>query len=152
MQVMEGDIIRTIRDQHPYFAHYHTAGNPGRNEIDATQELNYPAIMRAILETGYEGYVGQEFVPKGDVLEALKSAFEICNVSLWWASAPPSAPVATIRSSLGVKPHDHDHGASPLYGAAYQPHCLKCTIVLPTFVIRSCCGALARSPAPLRYA
>ena len=82
MQIMEGDIIRTIRDQHPYFAHYHTAGNPGRNEIDATQELNYPAIMRAILETGYEGYVGQEFVPKGDVLEALKSAFEICNVSL----------------------------------------------------------------------
>ncbi len=82
MQIMEGDIIRTIRDQHPYFAHYHTAGNPGRNEIDATQELNYPAIMRAILETGYKGYVGQEFVPKGDVLEALKSAFEICNVSL----------------------------------------------------------------------
>jgi hydroxypyruvate isomerase len=65
-QIMEGDIIRTIRAHHDKIAHYHTAGNPGRNEIDDTQELNYPAIMRAIKETGYTGWIGQEFVPKGD--------------------------------------------------------------------------------------
>ena len=82
MQIMEGDIIRTIGDQHAYFGHYHTAGNPGRNEIDDTQELNYPPIMRAILATGYDGYVGQEFVPKGDPVAALKDAFERCNVSV----------------------------------------------------------------------
>src|SRR5712672_93615 len=65
MQIMEGDIIRTIQENHPYFAHYHTGGNPGRNEIDDSQELNYPAIVKAISATGYEGYLGQEFVPKG---------------------------------------------------------------------------------------
>lgn len=79
-QVMEGDIIRTIRTHHEKIAHYHTAGNPGRNEIDETQELNYPAIMRAIKETGYTGFIGQEFVPKGDALTALKRAYEICDV------------------------------------------------------------------------
>ncbi|MEP7288800.1 MAG: TIM barrel protein [Chloroflexota bacterium] len=82
MQVMEGDIIRTIRDHHAWFAHYHTAGNPGRIDLDETQELYYPAIMRAILATGYDGFVAQEFLPKGDPVAALKSAFEICNVSL----------------------------------------------------------------------
>lgn len=81
MQVMEGDVIRTIQQQHPHFGHYHTAGNPGRNEIGETQELNYPAIMRAILATGYEGYVGQEFVPTGDPLKGLRQAFEICNIA-----------------------------------------------------------------------
>jgi hydroxypyruvate isomerase len=81
MQVMEGDIIRTIQTCHPFFGHYHTAGNPGRNEIDETQELCYPAIMRAILATGYEGYVGQEFVPRGDPVAALRTAFNLCGVS-----------------------------------------------------------------------
>jgi hydroxypyruvate isomerase len=81
MQIMEGDIIRTIRDNHTYFGHYHTAGNPGRNDLDEDQELNYPAIMRAILATGYDGYVGQEFIPKGDPVVALRDAFERCNVT-----------------------------------------------------------------------
>ena len=79
-QIMEGDIIRTIRDNHPYINHYHTGGNPGRNEIDETQELYYPAIMRAIAETGFDGFVGQEFVPKGDPLKALETSFRICDV------------------------------------------------------------------------
>jgi hydroxypyruvate isomerase len=79
MQVMEGDIIRTIQDHHIYFGHYHTAGNPGRNEIGAAQELYYPAIMRAILATGYDGYVGQEFIATGDPVAALKEAFDLCN-------------------------------------------------------------------------
>ncbi len=81
MQVMEGDIIATIRKYHPYFGHYHTAGVPGRNEIDETQELNYTAIMRAIVETGYTGYVAQEFIPKNlDVFASLRKAIEICEV------------------------------------------------------------------------
>jgi len=79
-QIMEGDIIRTIRENHQYILHYHTGGNPGRNEIDETQELYYPAIMRAVVETGYSGYVGQEFVPKGNPVQALERAFEICDV------------------------------------------------------------------------
>ncbi|NLX23633.1 MAG: TIM barrel protein [Phycisphaerae bacterium] len=79
-QIMEGDIIRTIRDHHEYILHYHTGGNPGRNEIDETQELYYPAIMRAIADTGFKGFVGQEFVPKGDPLKAMERAFEICTV------------------------------------------------------------------------
>jgi hydroxypyruvate isomerase len=82
MEVMEGDIIRTIRDNHSYFAHYHTAGNPGRHELDETQELYYPPIIRAILETGYEGYLGQEFIPRGDPIAGLKQAFDLCNVSI----------------------------------------------------------------------
>jgi hydroxypyruvate isomerase len=80
MQIMEGDVIRTIRDHHQYIAHYHTGGVPGRNEIDETQELYYPAIMRAILETGYEGFVGQEFVPKRDPLTSLAQGYRICDV------------------------------------------------------------------------
>ena len=63
MQIMEGDVIRTIRDNNQYIGHYHTGGNPGRNEIDETQELNYPAIVKAIVATGYRGYLGQEFIP-----------------------------------------------------------------------------------------
>ena len=82
MQIMEGDIIRTIEDHHAYFGHYHTAGNPGRHELDDTQELSYPPIVRAILKTGYEGYLGQEFVPRGDPIAGLKQAFDLCNVSL----------------------------------------------------------------------
>ena len=81
MQIMEGDVIRTIRDNHQYIAHYHTGGVPGRNEPDETQELNYPAIMRAIAETGFKGYVAQEFVPsREDKIGSLKQAVRICDV------------------------------------------------------------------------
>ena len=80
MQIMEGDVIRTIRNNHEYFAHYHTAGVPGRHEIDETQELYYPAIVRAIEETGYEGFLGQEFVPTKDPLASLENAIDICTV------------------------------------------------------------------------
>jgi hydroxypyruvate isomerase len=80
MQIMEGDVIRTIRDNHQYLFHYHTAGNPGRNELDESQELFYPAIMRAIKETGFTGYVGQEFVPRRDPLASLAEAVRLCNV------------------------------------------------------------------------
>ena len=79
-QIMEGDIIRTIRENKEYIGHYHTGGNPGRNEIDETQELYYPAILQAIAETGYNGYVAHEFVPKGDPLAALTYATRICDV------------------------------------------------------------------------
>jgi hydroxypyruvate isomerase len=81
MQIMEGDIIRTINENKAFIGHYHTGGVPGRAEIDQTQELNYPAIMKAILATGYKGYVGQEFIPKNsDKLASLKSAVELCDV------------------------------------------------------------------------
>jgi hydroxypyruvate isomerase len=79
-QIMEGDIIRTIRDNKDYIGHYHTGGNPGRNEIDETQELYYPAIMRAIADSGFKGYVAHEFVPKRDPLESLAYAVRICDV------------------------------------------------------------------------
>ncbi|MFZ4813261.1 MAG: hydroxypyruvate isomerase family protein [Phototrophicaceae bacterium] len=79
MQIMEGDIIRTIRDYHAYIGHYHTAGVPGRHELDDRQELNYPAIMRAIQQTGYTGYIGQEFIPTGDAEAGLKAAFDLCQ-------------------------------------------------------------------------
>ncbi|WP_209330303.1 hydroxypyruvate isomerase family protein [Lunatimonas salinarum] len=81
MQIMEGDVIATIREFHPYISHYHTGGVPGRNEIDESQELYYPAIMQAILETGYKGYVGQEFIPKRpDKIASLKQGVEICDI------------------------------------------------------------------------
>ncbi|WP_018622373.1 hydroxypyruvate isomerase family protein [Spirosoma luteum] len=80
MQIMEGDIIRTIQESNKYFAHYHTGGNPGRNEIDETQELYYPAIMKAIVDTGFKGYVAQEFIPKRDPLTSLKESIVICDV------------------------------------------------------------------------
>jgi len=81
MQIMEGDVIRTIRDYHEYFGHYHTGGNPGRHEIDETQELYYPAIMKAILETGFKGHVAQEFIPSWeDKIAALKQGVTICDV------------------------------------------------------------------------
>jgi hydroxypyruvate isomerase len=79
-QIMEGDIIRTIQTYKDYMGHYHTGGNPGRNEIDETQELYYPAIMRAIVETGYKGYVAHEFIPKKDPLTSLAYAARICDV------------------------------------------------------------------------
>ena len=81
MQVDEGNIIQNIKDYHPYIAHYHTAGVPGRHEIDETQELNYPAIMRAITATGFKGYVAQEFVPaNADRIASLQQAISICDV------------------------------------------------------------------------
>jgi hydroxypyruvate isomerase len=79
-QVMEGDIIRTIQNYNQYIGHYHTGGNPGRNEIDETQELYYPAIMRAVLDTGFKGYVAHEFVPKRELLTSLAQAIQICDV------------------------------------------------------------------------
>lgn len=81
MQIDEGDVIRTIRDNHAYIAHYHTGGVPGRNEIDQTQELYYPAIMEAIVKTGFNGFVAQEFIPSWkDKLAALRKGVEICDV------------------------------------------------------------------------
>ncbi|MCJ7468214.1 MAG: TIM barrel protein [Maribacter sp.] len=81
MQIMEGDIIRNIQDYHQYFGHYHTGGNPGRHEINDTQELFYPAIMKAILETGFTGHVAQEFIPTwDDKIAALKEGITICDV------------------------------------------------------------------------
>lgn len=81
MQIMEGDIIRTIRDYKDYIAHYHTGGVPGRNEINESQELFYPAIMKAIVETGYKGFVAQEFIPtRKDKMESLREGVRICDV------------------------------------------------------------------------
>ncbi|MBK8626446.1 MAG: TIM barrel protein [Saprospiraceae bacterium] len=84
MQINEGDIIRTIKENHVYFGHYHTAGVPGRNEIDENQELNYPAIMKAILATGFDGYVAQEYIPTSKTIiekeKALQKAIKICDV------------------------------------------------------------------------
>lgn len=81
MQIMEGDIIATIRKYSDYIGHYHTGGVPGRNEIDETQELNYKAIMEAISGTGFTGFVGQEFIPsRGDAFKSLKQGVDICSV------------------------------------------------------------------------
>jgi hydroxypyruvate isomerase len=81
MQIDEGDIIRSIQDSHMYFGHYHTAGVPGRHELDDRQELNYPAIMRAIKATGYKGYVAHEFIPtNADKISSLKQAVTVCDI------------------------------------------------------------------------
>ncbi len=81
MQIMEGDIIATIRDNHEFIGHYHTGGVPGRHEINDSQELHYPAIMRAIAETGFQGYVAQEFIPTyPDKIKALEEGIRICTV------------------------------------------------------------------------
>lgn len=84
MQISEGDIIRSIQENHAYFGHYHTAGVPGRHEIDESQELFYPAIMKAIAATGYTGFVAQEFISSGktntDKINALKKAIKICDI------------------------------------------------------------------------
>jgi hydroxypyruvate isomerase len=84
MQIDEGDVIRTIKNNHQYFGHYHTAGVPGRHEIDDTQELYYPAIMEAIKQTGFKDYVAQEFIPTGkdnkEKISALKKAIQTCDV------------------------------------------------------------------------
>ena len=80
MQIMEGDVIRTIRDNQQWIAHYHTGGVPGRNEIDASQELYYPAIARAIADTGFNGYFAHEFIPKREPLVSLREAVTLCHV------------------------------------------------------------------------
>ena len=81
MQIMEGDMIATIRENHQYIAHYHTGGVPGRGEIDESQEINYPAVMKAIIDTGFKGFCAQEFIPKRpDPLASLKQGVEICDV------------------------------------------------------------------------
>jgi len=81
MQIMEGDMIATIRENHQYIAHYHTGGVPGRAEIDQTQEINYPAVMKAIIDTGFKGFCAQEFIPKRpDPLASLQQGVEICDV------------------------------------------------------------------------
>jgi hydroxypyruvate isomerase len=80
MQIMEGDVIRTIRDNFEHIAHYHTGGNPGRNEIDQSQELNYTAICKALVEKKYTGFIAQEFIPKRDAMTSLREAVAICDV------------------------------------------------------------------------
>ncbi len=81
MQIMEGDLMRTIKENGQYFGHYHTGGNPGRHEIDDTQEIYYPAVMRAIVESGYKGFVGHEYLPKKlEPLASLKQGISICDV------------------------------------------------------------------------
>jgi len=80
VQVDEGDIIATIRREKNAIGHYHTGGVPGRNEIDETQELNYPAIMRAIAETGFSGFVAHEFIPKRDPMTSLRAAVKLCDM------------------------------------------------------------------------
>jgi hydroxypyruvate isomerase len=77
MQIMEGDIIRTIEANHQHFGHYHLAGNPGRNDPDGTQEIYYPPILDAIEATGYTGYLGMEYLPKGDPIASLAAAYEL---------------------------------------------------------------------------
>jgi hydroxypyruvate isomerase len=81
MQIMEGDIIRTIRDDIKYIGHFHTGGVPGRGDLDDTQELQYRAICQAIVDTGYRGYLAHEFVPRGDPLTALRQAVTLCDVA-----------------------------------------------------------------------
>ena len=81
MQIMEGDIIRTIKNNAQYFGHYHTGGVPGRNEIDDSQELYYPAIMKAIADTGFKGFTAQEFIPKNvDKIASLEKCVKICDI------------------------------------------------------------------------
>jgi hydroxypyruvate isomerase len=81
MQIMEGDVIATIQKYIKYISHFHTGGVPGRHEIDDTQELQYPAIMKAIAATGFKGYVAQEFIPaRADKLASLKQGVEICDI------------------------------------------------------------------------
>lgn len=80
VQIMDGDIIRRIRQLKEYIGHVHTAGNPGRGELDAKQEINFPPIMQALLEIGYQGYVGQEFIPNRDPMQGLREAVALCDV------------------------------------------------------------------------
>jgi hydroxypyruvate isomerase len=80
MQIMEGDVIATIQENIQHIAHIHTGGVPGRHEIDETQELNYTTICKAIVETGYKGFIAQEFIPQRDPMASLRQAIQICDV------------------------------------------------------------------------
>jgi hydroxypyruvate isomerase len=80
MQIMEGDVIATINKHKKYIGHYHTGGVPGRHEIDESQELYYPAIMRAIAATGFKGFVAQEFIPAKDPMTSLAAAVKLCDI------------------------------------------------------------------------
>ncbi len=80
MQIMEGDVIHTIQTNLKHIAHLHTAGVPGRNDIDGSQELNYAEIVKSVMNFGYTGYIGHEFLPKGEPLFALKAAYDLCNI------------------------------------------------------------------------
>jgi hydroxypyruvate isomerase len=80
MQIMEGDLIATIRENIDVLGHFHTGGVPGRHEIDETQEIHYPALMEALVDLNYSGYVAHEFVPKSDPLTSLRQAVDICDV------------------------------------------------------------------------
>ena len=80
VQIMDGDVIRRIEQCKDVIGHIHTAGNPGRKELDDTQEINYPPIMRKLLDIGYKGHVGQEFIPTGDPMKGLIEAVELCDV------------------------------------------------------------------------
>jgi hydroxypyruvate isomerase len=80
MQIMEGDVIRTIRDNFQYLAHFHTGGVPGRHEIDGTQELNYGAVAKAIVDLGFQGYMAHEFIPtSSDGIKSLDEAAKLCD-------------------------------------------------------------------------
>lgn len=80
VQIMDGDVIRRLHQHQDYIGHIHTAGNPGRGELDDAQEINYPAVMQALVDTGYEGFVGHEFIPTTDPLEGLSQAVAWCDV------------------------------------------------------------------------
>jgi hydroxypyruvate isomerase len=80
MQIMEGDVIHTINTYKDVIAHYHTGGVPGRNELDATQELNWPAIVNAIIASGHTGFMAHEFIPKRDPITSLREAITLCDV------------------------------------------------------------------------
>jgi hydroxypyruvate isomerase len=81
VQIMHGDVMRRIRQYHPWIGHYHTAGNPGRCELDNNQEINYPAVLHEILNSGYQGFVAQEFIPTwDDKIAALRHAAQVCDI------------------------------------------------------------------------
>ena len=80
VQIMDGDLIRRIEENRDIISHVHTAGNPGRGELDDNQEINYPPVMRKLLEIGYDGHVGQEFMPTRDPMDGLAEAVELCDV------------------------------------------------------------------------
>jgi hydroxypyruvate isomerase len=80
VQIMDGDLVRRVRQSHEYIGHVHTAGNPGRGELDANQEIQFAPVMRALVEVGYQGYVGHEFIPTRDALEGLREAITVCDV------------------------------------------------------------------------
>lgn len=81
VQIMDGDVIRRIKQHAEYIGHIHTAGNPGRGELDSSQEINYPAVMQALVSIGYDGFVGHEFIPTGDPEAGLRQAVDVCRVT-----------------------------------------------------------------------